>query len=622
MKWALLIGLVGVWMGCGGDDTAGNQTPDNQNGEACNEHSDCAHLDAQWCENQESTTVLGRCEEGACVASEMTVACHTECDGDDCGDADPCAGIECEPPAPFCDGDTLVTTTSEGCAFGQCDFLEVETECDFGCENGACISEVCASVICDQPPADRCEETVAIRYGDGFCVDDNGEASCIYPEEWESCSYTLATCDAGECQGGIDQTGEVAIVEFMANPRGFFGGAGQWFDVVNTSGAPIDLEGWKIEVSFGLGGTISTHELVDPPAFPTGAQLLFAGSSDPAGDGSVTPDYQWSRQDVNLPQFHGWVRLVNSDDEIADFVYIEPGAVMRGHSRVFDPEVSPDALDNDDYSSWCPNLTDVLGAQGNYGRPGAVASPCVAEPCDGRSCDAPDPICLDDLTSRSYDDTGVECQVSRFNNPWCNFATDEEDCEAIGVCVAGVCEEPPADIPEVGELVITELMGDPSGPDADREWIEVYNPTDRELSLFGLRLEDNETGGAFDTYQINDPDAVIAPGGYAVLIRNTDPTVNGNISGGIYYNGGHLKDNPPEGMTILLVRPDGEVITEVHYGTPVTGRSQQLHASLYVGQGSVASSVLLDPESWCLGEGSYGEGGQGTPGADNLECPE
>jgi hypothetical protein len=617
MKAGALALVVGLWA-CGGDDTAGNQTNEAE----CTVSADCAELQGASCEDGVAVVIFAACIDGGCAVSQTTQECAGGCDGDQCASMFDCDAIACDAPSPTCEGSTRVTFGGGTCdPIEGCVFDRDEEVCDHGCEGGMCVLEICADVVCQDPPPDRCDDHVAVHHvEEGICVDDEGVPSCRYQEIWENCAYVLATCSAGSCQGGIEQTGEATIVEYMAQPNGFFAGAGQWFDVVNTSGAPIDLEGWRMEVSFGLTGDILVHEITNPPAFPTGALLLFAGSSDPVGNGTLAPDYQWDRNEVSIPQFHGWFRLVNADDEIVDFVYIEPGAVMRGHSRVFDPTLAPDALGNDDFRDWCPNLTDGYGGEGNFGRPGAVSSPCVAEPCDGRSCDAPDAICVNDLLSRSYDDTGVTCQVSRFNNPWCDFTVTDEDCTLTGVCVGGTCEEPPADFPEVGELVITELMGDPTGPDPEQEWIEVYNPTDRDLSLFGLRLEDNETGFSFDTYLISDPEAVVPAEDYAVLIRNTDPTLNGNISGGFYYSGGHLKDDPPEGMTILLVRPDGQIVTEVHYGTPTASRSQQLSASLYVGLATVAPEVLLDPASWCDGDGSYGPGGQGTPGDENLEC--
>jgi len=75
---------------------------------------------------------------------------------------------------------------------------------------------------------------------------------------------------------------------------------------------------------------------------------------------------------------------------------------------------------------------------------------------------------------------------------------------------------------EAGELVITELRG-PQDPDDTRgQWIELFNATDRELDLAGLRgtirpLDGSPVDGDLSlTFLVREP-LPVAPGGYVVL---------------------------------------------------------------------------------------------------------
>ncbi|HOX59928.1 MAG TPA: lamin tail domain-containing protein [Candidatus Paceibacterota bacterium] len=84
-----------------------------------------------------------------------------------------------------------------------------------------------------------------------------------------------------------------------------------------------------------------------------------------------------------------------------------------------------------------------------------------------------------------------------------------------------------------GKLLVTEFMANPSGTDADREWIEIFNLSESALSLDGYKVGDEETKpgdegmysfpagttiAPFQTYVI----AVKATGFYALYGKNPD----------------------------------------------------------------------------------------------------
>lgn len=88
------------------------------------------------------------------------------------------------------------------------------------------------------------------------------------------------------------------------------------------------------------------------------------------------------------------------------------------------------------------------------------------------------------------------------------------------------------DIEYEGVLVISEIMantqdldGDPDGnPDANLQWIEIYNPNDVKLSLSNLHVRETSSGEpASNAYWIvQGGDIAIEPNGYLVLSTNLD----------------------------------------------------------------------------------------------------
>src|SRR5262249_24975462 len=80
-------------------------------------------------------------------------------------------------------------------------------------------------------------------------------------------------------------------------------------------------------------------------------------------------------------------------------------------------------------------------------------------------------------------------------------------------------------LPRVGDLVINELMIDPSGTVTDNagEWVELYNGSGCALDLNGYALLDNSS---FHT--INQSGGlVVAADDYLVIGRSSDTTMNG-----------------------------------------------------------------------------------------------
>lgn len=114
---------------------------------------------------------------------------------------DLCAGVVCNSP-PFAnscpDQNTLRVYASTGTcnpANGQCDYPYTDSACTSGCTNGTCPGSPCATVTCNTPPADTCQDANTVKkfFQNGTCNSTNGQ-----------CSYgsTTVSC-AGGCLNGV-----------------------------------------------------------------------------------------------------------------------------------------------------------------------------------------------------------------------------------------------------------------------------------------------------------------------------------------------------------------------------------------------------------------------------------
>lgn len=638
--------------GCDGGQVCSERGQCVDAGETCQTVNDCGDPPGgeAFCDGDTAVAPasLARCkmadEDGVrlCAYDDERAFCQAGCDEDtgQCNpeEPDPCEGVSCQmPPEDECkdDGVTLVTYPSEGtCNEGDCAYQPMEMACAAGCVDGACEEVACGQGACDEasPLAPTCsveEPDVLVSYvGEPICMDEDGQARCNFEANFTDCLYQGARCMDGACEGAPPQTGQVIVTEYMVNPEG----AGrprfwrQWVEVYNTTDAPVDLAGWTLRFDGEEGVTEHTLD-AGGEAIPVapGARAVLANGDDPAGDGSVEPLYEY---DQMLMTFEGTLTLVAPDGQVSDLLYWPEGAAIRGRARQLDPGASLTAEGNDDPASWCPNLVDLMGTE-NYGTPGADNTACVEAPCDEFACgEQPQPYCNADGDAVTFTVDAPTCQVSAFSNPYCDFGAMIEDCDPdASLCLSGICEAIPQNLPAPGEVIFTEFMGNPKGSDSEREWLEVHNTTDGELSLFTLVIEDNETGSSADSWRILDPSLTIPAGGYLVFGPNPDEATNGGITDMVELGVSGLLKNSPDtdmmgqsAMTIRLTLRDGALIDEAYYGEPTEGASQQLDLASYQGMSGVGG-VNDGPTNFCAATTEYSaEAGAGTPGADNEAC--
>ena len=229
----------------------------------------------------------------------------------------------------------------------------------------------------------------------------------------------------------------------------------------------------------------------------------------------------------------------------------------------------------------------------------------------GEACDEGDALNSDTLPDRCRTD----CQAARCGD---GVADTGEACDdgnegdydgCTKACAAAAVVPAPAH----GDVVISELMVDPDAvPDVHGEWIELFNPTDRELNLAGCVLEDDGT----DRVALEGPGGglFLGPGAFMVLALDGDEAANGGVAVDYVY-ATMLLDNAVDEVVLRC----GEVEVDRVGWTAlewllVSGLSVSLDPTRF---GATAND---EPASWCWGVVRFGDGDHGTPGRDNPPC--
>jgi hypothetical protein len=187
-------------------------------------------------------------------------------------------------------------------------------------------------------------------------------------------------------------------------------------------------------------------------------------------------------------------------------------------------------------------------------------------------------------------------------------------------------DPPDASLPPIastatpGDLLITEIMFAPWGPEPQSEWFEIYNTSGDPKLLSGLTIQD----GYPRTHAIAaDPPVVVPSQAYVVLVRDRAVAVANVVPDAaiVYEYGAGLP--PGQGIELendasgaLSLWNGSTLLADVPYGPwglTSYGQSIELDALEFVGSDDVAS--------WCLAENPWAAGSDdGTPGADN-DCP-
>ena len=188
-----------------------------------------------------------------------------------------------------------------------------------------------------------------------------------------------------------------------------------------------------------------------------------------------------------------------------------------------------------------------------------------------------------------------------------------DGCEAAEAVVITIPDCPIANCANQGDLIITEIMQNPSAVfDSDGEYFEVFNTTMADIDMLGYVIKDADTESFVITSSV-----VVPAGGSVVFGRNMDFATNGGVEVDYEYENFFLSNSSDE----VIIECGVDIIDQVFYDNGATfpdpnGASMSLDPESY---NSVAND---DGANWCEASTPFGDGDLGTPGAINTACCE
>jgi hypothetical protein len=174
--------------------------------------------------------------------------------------------------------------------------------------------------------------------------------------------------------------------------------------------------------------------------------------------------------------------------------------------------------------------------------------------------------------------------------------------------------------PALGDLLVTEVMFDPSGVQPGAQWFEIHNLAQSPKLLSGLTIEDQN---GIVAVIASDPPVVVPAGSYAVIVRDRAQALAGFI---------------PAGSIVFEYGSGQSADAGIQLASDVTGELSLWQGSLELddvpyglwGMDSPGHSVELGPQqlvgadqpwNWCLASNPWATASdEGTPGQAN-DCP-
>jgi hypothetical protein len=189
---------------------------------------------------------------------------------------------------------------------------------------------------------------------------DNNDGS-----NWAEATDALPSGDQGTPGTGPDQgvnAGSIVITEIMQNPSAVSDGSGEWFEVHNTGGQAVNLNGWIIRDDGSDSHTVANDVIIQP-----GAYVVLGRNANINTNGGISVAYQYSG--ITLSNGADEVVLEAPDGSIADTV------AYTGSAPWVDPtgasmELTDPATDNSAPANWV-EATSTLPS-GDFGSPGSA----------------------------------------------------------------------------------------------------------------------------------------------------------------------------------------------------------------------------------------------------------
>jgi len=216
------------------------------------------------------------------------------------------------------------------------------------------------------------------------------------------------------------------------------------------------------------------------------------------------------------------------------------------------------------------------------------------------------------LANRHYEivvDATIDEGMATFN-----IIMDESTVAVEVIELTEGSSPPPAGAIAYGELLITEIMANPSAlSDTEGEWFEVFNNSDHIINLQNLVLERDD----INRHVIADA-IELAPAGYYILAR-TD--LASEATNSYTYGSAITLSNTGAVLSIYNEGSEsdpGALIFSLDYGE--TGFPEGTGASICLDPNLINALDAILGSSWCTSTSVYSTGDYGTPGTVNDPC--
>ena len=410
----------------------------------CSEDKDCDHLnDGDECTGYAYCMADGTCGikgQIKCKATGLEPCFQNVCNpiNGECEEVTGEDGLECADGNECTDGDFCVAGECTGyddiiCEWMCGDSLDDDDDTLFDCDDNDCWGV-------DDCPTPECEDGVCTALADETCVTCPQDCGECPPEcgDGDLDADTGEECDDGakEPGDGCDENcfvepapaaeGDIIITEIMPDPAVIDDKFGEWFEVLNTTAADIDINAWFIQDAqadpqdkhrvFTLGGTV----------VPANSYFVLAVTAAET-NGGIAAGYVYEYSAFKLSNSDDEIYLVSGESTVDMVAYdgAFPGGV--GTSMSLSP-TKLTAADNDLAMNWCDGVGDY--DTDNAGTPGVVNPEC---PFCG------DAICNADENCDTCDDCACAANQDCVTGQCVDKKVDGETCGAPAECASGIC---------------------------------------------------------------------------------------------------------------------------------------------------------------------------------------
>jgi hypothetical protein len=325
----------------------------------------------------------------------------------------------------------------------------------------------------------------------------------------------------------------------------------EWIEITNAGGNSVDLTTYKIGDEETSGGSEGMYQFPAGSRIVPGQVVVIANrASEFIANYGYSPDYElvdtdpavpdmgkygnWSTGSVQLGNSEDELLLLNGSNQVVDALSwgnstwaFEPSApvVQEGHSL----ERLPAYLDTDRASDW---------VEQSHPQPGSVVPPAATyTPTITWTATASPTATYTPTPSRTPTPTASKTATPTPTPTWTSTPSPTATLTPTTtlmptmtptgtqtITITPTLTWTPTPSPEptsiLPELLISEVLYDPSGVEPQAEWIEIYNPGEITVELNGYKLGDEESkGGAEGMYQF--PQETSLRSGEVLVVANS-----------------------------------------------------------------------------------------------------